>query len=56
MAGKTIDVGADYFRKGDVSVGSDGSKMKLNYRAIDVPPLHTNCRCFIRPELIDIGD
>jgi HK97 family phage portal protein len=54
MDGRTIDVGSDYFKKGDVSVGADGSILKLNYRGIDVPPLHTNCRCFIRPDVIII--
>lgn len=54
MNGTVIDVNDVYFKKGDQMVGSDGSILKLNYRSIGVPPLHTNCRCFIRPETISI--
>lgn len=56
MNGKIIDVGSKYFKKGDVITGTDGGTLALNYRSMDVPPLHTNCRCFVRPEVIDIGD
>jgi HK97 family phage portal protein len=54
MSGRIVGVDEAYFKKGDVLVGTDGSKLNLNYRTMDVPPLHTNCRCFIRPELIEI--
>ncbi|MEP2085064.1 MAG: phage portal protein [Bauldia litoralis] len=53
--GKVIGVNETFYKKGDVLQGEGESTLKLNYRAIDVPPLHTNCRCFIRPERIDIG-
>lgn len=52
--GKIIGINEVFFKKGEVLEAS-GQKLKLNYRTIDVPPLHTNCRCFIRPEGIDIG-
>lgn len=54
MNGKIVDVGDTYFKKGDVMTGSDGGTLALDYRSIDVPPIHTNCRCFVRPELIEI--
>lgn len=55
MNGTVIGIDERYFEKGDVMVGSDGSKLALNYRAITAPPLHTNCRCFIRPDVIRIN-
>lgn len=63
LHGKIIDVNETYFKKGDVYTVIDIDKngnpkeisTKLDYRAIDVPPLHTNCRCFIRPEQIEIS-
>lgn len=54
MNGTVIDIDEKYFEKGSTLVGSDGSTLQLNYRAIDTPPLHSNCRCFIRPETITI--
>jgi len=53
--GKIVDIKEDFFPKGYELVGRDGGKLPLDYRAIDVPPLHTNCRCFVRPEGIDIN-
>lgn len=55
MNGKTIGVHEVFFPKGHELTGSQGGKITLDYRAIDVPPLHTSCRCFIRPEGIDLG-
>lgn len=52
--GRVVGVNEVFFKKGEV-LSSDGKKLTLDYRTIDVPPLHTNCRCFIRPEGIDIG-
>lgn len=49
---RTIGINEVFFKKGDV-LEADGKEMVLDYRAIDVPPLHMNCRCFIRPERID---
>lgn len=55
MNGTVIGVREVFFPKGYELTGSEGGKITLDYRAIDVPPLHTSCRCFIRPEDIDIG-
>lgn len=54
MHGTVIDVSSNFFAKGAVMTGADGGSLALDYRAIDVAPLHTNCRCFIRPEEITI--
>jgi HK97 family phage portal protein len=56
MQGRSVGVDEVFAKKGEVLQGSDGSALRLDYRAIDVPPLHTNCRCFIRPDGIAIGD
>lgn len=52
--GKIIGVNDTFYKKGDVLVGSNGATMHLDYRSIDVPPIHANCRCFVRPEDISI--
>lgn len=53
LNGKVIGVNEVFYNKGD-EIEADGKPLKLDYRAIDVPPLHTNCRCFIRPESIEL--
>lgn len=54
--GKIVGINENFYKKGDTVVGSDGQVLTLNYRSIDVPPLHTNCRCFVRAERIEIGE
>lgn len=54
MHGRSIPVDGTFFAKGEVMAGRDGGQLSLNYRSIEVPPLHTNCRCFIRPDEISI--
>lgn len=55
MNGKVIGITETFFNKDSEIVGADGGKMITSYRAIDVPPLHTSCRCQIKPETIDIS-
>lgn len=52
--GKVIDIDKDFYKLGDTVEGEDGSTLKLNYSDIGHPPLHVSCRCYIRPETIDI--
>lgn len=52
MNGKVIGTSEVFFPKGVEVMGSEGGVRKTDHRAIDVPPLHPNCRCFIRPEAI----
>ena len=52
---KIIGVTENFYKKGDTVVGRDGGNLKLNYRTIGEPPIHTNCRCFIRPEEIALN-
>ena len=42
-----------FFAKGDTVAGADGGTYKLNYEAVDGPPLHPNCRCATQPVLVD---
>ena len=52
--GKIVGVNDNFYAKGETVVGTDGKPLELNYRSINVPPLHSNCRCFVRPEDISI--
>lgn len=54
MNGTEVGVSEVFFGKGETVTGRDGGVMSTDYRAIDVPPLHPNCRCFIRPERISV--
>lgn len=54
MDGRIVDINEVFFKKGDTFTGSDGKTMSMDYRTIDVPPLHTRCRCFVRPERIEV--
>ena len=54
MNGKVVGITETFFKKGDTVTGEDGGTMTTDYRAVDVPPLHTNCRCFVRPETIEV--
>lgn len=54
MHGRVVKVTETFFKKGETVEGRDGGTLSTDYRAIDVPPLHTNCRCFIRPEEIAV--
>lgn len=53
--GRIVGVTENFYKKGDTVVGRDGGTLNLNYRTIGEPPIHTNCRCFIRPEEIAIN-
>lgn len=53
MDGKEIGIDDSFHDKGDKVEGTDGSVMKVDFAEIDAPPLHVNCRCYIRPENID---
>jgi HK97 family phage portal protein len=53
--GRIVGIDEDFYEKGTTITGRDGGTMKLDYRTIDVPPLHTRCRCFVRPEEIVVS-
>lgn len=54
MDGKTIDIEDNFFDLGDRVTGSNGETLDIDYSDVGNPPLHPDCRCFIRPELISI--
>lgn len=54
MHGKVVDIKEDFFKLGDEVEGSDGNTMQLNYSDISHPPLHVSCRCYVRPEDIEL--
>jgi HK97 family phage portal protein len=49
--GKSIALSQAFFAKGTVLQGTDGGMMKLDYEAVDGPPLHPQCRCDLIPIL-----
>jgi hypothetical protein len=42
--------GREFLRCWDTVKGVDGGTMKASYGDIDTPPLHPDCRCYLRPE------
>ncbi len=54
MNGKVIGIEEKWFEKGDSFEGRDGGKMDIDYSDIEAPPLHANCRCYVRPEEISV--
>ena len=54
MNGKTVGIEEDWFKKGDEMTGKEGGSLPIDYADVGNPPLHANCRCYIRPEEISI--
>ena len=54
LNGEIIDIDENFFDKGATVTGKNGGTMSLDYRAMDVPPLHPNCNCFVRAEEIEV--
>jgi len=50
--GKEIDIDDNFYDANAKIAGADGGEMTATYGDIDAPPLHPDCRCYIRPELI----
>lgn len=51
---KTIGIEESFFKEGDELQGTDGSTFKVDYSDVDAPPIHPNCRCYLRPESISL--
>ncbi len=54
MHGKIISIDDNFYDKGDVHTGSDGSTLDISYGDVGTPPIHVSCRCYTRPEDISI--
>jgi HK97 family phage portal protein len=52
--GKEIAIDDNFYDSGETISGSEGSFMTANYGDIEAPPLHPDCRCYVRPEQIEI--
>jgi len=52
--GKTIGISENFYSLGDSVEGDNGELLKVDYDNVGNPPLHVNCRCYIRPEEISI--
>jgi HK97 family phage portal protein len=50
--GKEIPIEQNFYDAGDAIKGADGGIMTADYGDIGAPPLHPDCRCYIRPETI----
>lgn len=57
MHDKVTSIDGNFFDKGDTVEATDAEgkpvSLDLSYSDVGAPPLHPNCRCYIRPE--DIG-
>lgn len=52
--GKVVSVDGTFYKNGDTVQGNDGSTLDLSYSDVGAPPLHVQCRCYIRPEEISL--
>ena len=52
--GKEIPIDQNFYDEGDVVEGGDGGTMTANYGDVGAPPLHPDCRCYIRPSEINL--
>jgi SPP1 gp7 family putative phage head morphogenesis protein len=53
---KIISIKDNFYDKGQTVQGRDGGKLSMDYRNMDNPPLHPNCRCFIQAVVKDISE
>jgi HK97 family phage portal protein len=56
MNGKIVGIEEEFFKPGEEVAGSDGKKYQLSSYSDGMTPqdLHPNCRCYLRPETINI--
>lgn len=58
MNGKTVAIDKGFFEEGETIEGEDADgnpvSMEVSYSDVQNPPLHPNCRCYIRPDKIEI--
>lgn len=52
--GKIVGIDENFYDKGDTVEGTDTEgqpvSISVDYASVEAPPLHPNCRCYIRPE------
>lgn len=54
MNGKVVGIDENFLDKGDTLTGSEGKPLDIDYTDITGGSLHPNCRCYIRPDEINI--
>lgn len=54
MQDTVVGIDQGFFDKNDEIIGADGGVINTDYASVENPPLHPNCRCYLRPETINI--
>lgn len=54
MHGKVVGIDENFFERGDTLEVPGQPALPLDYEDVGNPPLHVNCRCYIRPEEISL--
>jgi HK97 family phage portal protein len=54
LHGKVISIEENFFEKGDEVEGEGVEPLNLDYADVDAPPLHVQCRCYVRPDQISL--
>ena len=49
MNGRVAGVNDNFLDNGDSVKGTDGGEFSVSYDDVGAPPLHTNCRCSLKP-------
>jgi len=49
LDGKVIEIGSKYATTGGTIEGADGGILSVDYRDVQNPPIHPNCKCSINP-------
>lgn len=52
---KAVPLGASFFAKGTTLRGTQGGTLRLDYEAVEGPPLHPNCTCGLLAVMSDGG-
>jgi hypothetical protein len=49
-----IGIDDNFYDEGSTIAGKEGGTMRANYGDVGAPPLHPDCRCYVRPEDISV--
>lgn len=52
--GKVVSIESNFYNIGDQVVGTDGGVLNIEYADVEAGSLHASCRCYTRPETIEI--
>lgn len=56
LNGKVVSIDENFYDKGDQVEGADGSTMEVDYTDVGYPPLHPDCRCYVRPSEVSLDN